>query len=62
MQGERAWAAGDRYINGIQLAKRLGTGASTLTQWVKAGKLPKPEKGISGMVLFDRAAIDWLGR
>ena len=55
MQGERAWAAGDRYINGIQLAKRLGTGASTLTQWVKAGKLPKPKTDISGMMLFDKA-------
>ncbi|MCX5671070.1 MAG: MerR family transcriptional regulator [Planctomycetota bacterium] len=51
-----------KYINGTQLAKQLGIGASTLCRWVKAGKLPKPERSISGMLLFDRAAIDRLGR
>ena len=52
---------GDKYINGAQLAKRLGIGASTLSRWVKAGKLPKPKKGISGMLLFERAVVDRLG-
>jgi len=62
MQGKRASLIGDRYINGTQLAKRLGIGASTLSRWVKAGKLQKPEKSISGMLLFDRAATSRLAR
>ena len=53
---------GDKYVNGAQLAKQLGIGASTLSRWVKAGKLPKPKKSISGMMLFGRAAIDRPGR
>jgi len=57
MQNKRASVAGDKYINGAQLAKRLGIGASTLSRWVKAGKLPKPERNISGMLLFSRHAI-----
>ena len=57
MAGRRAAIAGDKYINGTELAKRLGIGRSTLKRWVEAGKLPKPEKSISGMWLFDRAAV-----
>jgi hypothetical protein len=54
--------ADDHCINGTQLAKRLGIGASTLSRWVKAGKQPEPEKSIAGMLLFNRAAADRLGR
>ena len=62
MQNKRASITGDKYVNGAQLAKQLGIGASTLCRWVKAGKMPKPEKSISGMMLFNRAAIDRLAR
>jgi len=58
MQAKRASVTGEKYINGAQLAKQLGIGASTLSRWVKAGKLPKPKKSISGMMLFDREVID----
>ena len=60
MQNKRASITGEKYINGAQLAKQLGIGASTLSRWVKAGKLPKPKTGISGMLLFERAATDRL--
>ena len=62
MQNKRASVTGDKYINGAQLARKLGIGASTLSRWVKAGKLPKPAKSISGMLLFERAATDRLVR
>ena len=62
MQAKRASVTGDKYINGTQLAKQLGIGASTLSRWVKAGKLPKPKRSISGMLLFERAATDRLVR
>jgi len=60
MQNKRASITGDKYVNGAQLARKLGIGASTLSRWVKAGKLPKPEKSISGMLLFGRAAVSRL--
>jgi len=60
MQSKRAALVGDKYLNGTQLAKRLGIGMTTLSRWVKAGKLPKPEKSISRMLLFDREAIGQL--
>jgi len=53
MQGKRESVMGDDYINGLELARKLGIGRSTLNRWVRAGKLPKPVKGISGMLLFD---------
>ena len=56
MQAKRASVTGDQYINGTQLAKRLGIGLTTLRRWVKAGKLPKPKRSISGMLLFERAS------
>ena len=56
MQNKRASITGDGYINGAQLAKRLGIGASTLSRWVRSGKLPKPDRSISGMMLFERAS------
>ena len=62
MQNKRASVTGDKYINGAQLAKQLGIGASTLSRWVKAGKLPKPKRSISGMLLFDRVTIGRLAR
>ena len=55
MAGERAAVMGDDYINGTELAKKLGIGRSTLNRWVRAGKLPKPVKGISGMLMFGRS-------
>ena len=58
MQNKRASITGSRYVNGTQLARLLGIGVSTLCRWVKAGKLPRPEKSISGMLLFCRVAID----
>jgi predicted site-specific integrase-resolvase len=57
MQARRASITGDEYINGTELAKRLGIGRSTLNRWVRAGKLPKPGKSISGMMLFDNTAV-----
>lgn len=57
MQTKRASITGGKYINGTQLVRKLGIGASTLSRWVKAGNLPKPKRGISGMMLFDRAMI-----
>jgi predicted DNA-binding transcriptional regulator AlpA len=57
MQNKRASVTGDKYINGTELAKQLGIGRTTLTQWVKAGELPKPEKSISGMMLFSRKSL-----
>ena len=57
MEGKRASITGRKYVNGAQLARKLGISRSTLGRWVKAGKLPKPKKSISGMLLFDRNAI-----
>jgi len=54
MQGRRKAITGNKYINGTELAKRLGIGRTTLNRWIVAGKLPKPERSISGMLLFDR--------
>ena len=47
---------------GKEAAERLGISRTTLNRWVKAGKLPKPVKSISGMLLFGRASIDEAGR
>jgi len=58
MQAKRASVTGEKYINGAQLAKQLGIGASTLSRWVKAGKVPEPKRSVSGMLLFDREVID----
>ena len=58
MDGKRASIAGEKYINGAELARTLGISRSTLSRWVKTGKLPKPKKSISGMLLFDRAVVD----
>jgi len=57
MQAKRASITGGKYINGMELAKQLGIGRTTLTRWVKAEELPKPEKRISGMLLFERASV-----
>ena len=54
MQGRRSQVAGSTHVNGTELAKRLGIGRSTLIRWIMAGKLPKPERSVSGMMLFDR--------
>jgi predicted site-specific integrase-resolvase len=62
MQNNRASVTGDKCISGTPSAKQLGIGASTLSRWVKAGKLPKPEKTVAGMLLFHRAATDRLAR
>ena len=55
MQAKRASITGTKYISGTELAKQLGIGRSTLNRQIKAGKLPKPKKSISGMLLFPRA-------
>jgi len=45
---------------GQQAADRLGIGLTTLNRWIKAGRVPKPRKSISEMLLFERAEIDQL--
>lgn len=59
MQRKRAELARG-YYTGTQAAEKLGIGRTTLGRWLRKGKLPKPEKSISGMLLFDRTAIDQL--
>ena len=54
MQAKRASITRAKYINGTVLAKNLGIGRSTPKRWVEAGRLPRPERGISGMLLFGR--------
>ena len=54
MEGKRASVAGGKYVNGAELASKLGISRSTLNRWVRAGKLPKPKKSVSGMLLFER--------
>ena len=57
MQRRRQQLA-EGYYTGKQVAEVLGIGRTTLNRWVKAGKLPKPVKSISGMLLFDHKGID----
>jgi predicted DNA-binding transcriptional regulator AlpA len=57
MHAKRASVTGGKYINGTELARKLGISRTTLKRWVEAGKLPKPKKSISGMLLFKRAAV-----
>jgi len=57
MVAKRAAVTGDKYVNGTELAERLGIRRSALNRWVEAGKLPKPRRGISGMLLFEREAV-----
>ena len=61
MQRKRAELAKD-YYTGMQAAEKLGIGRTTLGRWLKKGKLPKPKKSISGMLLFDPKAINRLAR
>ena len=49
---KRESITGDKYINGTDLAIRLGISRSTLCRWVKAGKLPKPKRSIPEMLLL----------
>ncbi|NLX23330.1 MAG: hypothetical protein GXY55_16890 [Phycisphaerae bacterium] len=39
------------------VARRLGIGRTTLGRWVQAGKLPEPERSISGMLMFEAKSI-----
>lgn len=50
----------DGFYTGQQAADRLGIGRTSLGRWLRAGRLPRPAKSISGMLLFDRGAIDRL--
>ena len=59
MQRMRAGLA-KGYYTGTQAAEKLGIGRTTLGRWLKKGKLPKPKKSISGMLLFDQKAINTL--
>jgi site-specific DNA recombinase len=59
MSRKRAQLAAGFYT-GQQVADRLCINRTTMGRWLKASKLPKPSKSISGMLLFDRAAIDAL--
>lgn len=58
MRNKRASLTGDEYVNGTELAKMLGIGRTTLGRWIAAGKLPQPEKSISGMLLFRRRDVN----
>ena len=44
-------------ISADELAERLGIGRTTLNRWIRAGKLPKPVRGILGMLLFEWASV-----
>ena len=57
MQAKRASVAGHKYVNGTELARKLGIGRSTLKRWIEDGRLPRPEESISGMMLFGRDCI-----
>lgn len=61
MQRKRSELA-EGYYTGTQAAERLGISRTTLGRWLKKGKLPKPEKSISGMLLFNQKDIDALLR
>ena len=50
------------YYTGRQAADRLGIGRTTLNRWITKGKVPKPKKSISGMLLFSRKEIDLIAR
>lgn len=45
------------YYTGMEAAKKLGIGRTTLSRWIKVGKLPMPQKSISGMLLFEKNTI-----
>lgn len=50
-----------RYMRPAELCRHLNIGASTLWNWVKLGKCPKPIKPSAGVSIFDRAEIKaWL--
>jgi DNA invertase Pin-like site-specific DNA recombinase/predicted DNA-binding transcriptional regulator AlpA len=57
MEGKRSALVGDKHMNGDQVARYLGIGRTTLSRWVKRGKLPKPESSISRMLLFNKAQV-----
>ena len=55
--GNLASITGDKYINGTELAKHLGIGRTTLNRWIREGKLPKPVKSTSVMLIFNRHEV-----
>ena len=57
MQRKRADLA-EGYYTGQQAAEKLGISRTTLNRWIKCGKVPRPAKSISGMLLFERRAIE----
>jgi predicted DNA-binding transcriptional regulator AlpA len=57
MQRKRAILAKGFYT-GMQAAKKLGIGRTTLNRWIKKGTLHPPAKSTSGMLLFSKDAID----
>lgn len=46
---------GGTYINGTDLARKFGIGRTTPGRWIRAGKLPTPERSIGGILLFERS-------
>jgi excisionase family DNA binding protein len=56
-EGKLAALVGDKHMNGEQVARYLGIGRSSVSRWVKSGKLPNPESRISRMLLFNKAQV-----
>jgi site-specific DNA recombinase len=58
--GRKRKRIAEGYYTGEDIAKLLGIGRTTVNRWIKSGRLPKPIRSISGMLLFDRPPIDRL--
>jgi len=56
----KRWELAKGLYNGSHVARLLGIGRTSLGRWLAAGKLPKPKRSISNMLLFDPAEIDAL--
>jgi site-specific DNA recombinase len=54
----KRWELAAGLYTGQRVATMLGIGRTTLGRWLAAGKLPKPRRSISGMLLFDPLQID----
>jgi site-specific DNA recombinase len=54
----KRWELAKDLYTGQRVATLLGIGRTTLGRWLTTGKLPQPTRSISGMLLFDPAAID----
>ena len=55
-----AYPLSTRHVEELMEERGVNVDHSTVNRWVRKGRLPKPVKRLSGMVLFDRTAIDGL--